>query len=238
MLEHTRWYVAFLAVLGLLIAAGQMAWQQRGEPARRAAEGLLTLVVVSGASVTGVALATQAGDAYSEWIITRALGSADFGGAVTRMASLQTVTLTPGLMIIIAILAIISSLFQIVLMLARVAMLGLLTASLQLGAAISSTAEGRAWFKRMLGWLIAFVLYKPVAATIYAFSFTALGTPNSALAQLSGIVMIILAGLALPALMRFFTPLVAATTRGGSGGAAGMLASGAVAMGARMVPAL
>lgn len=231
----TQWFVGFLGVLGLLIAAGQMAWQRRGEPARQAAAGLFTLAVVTGCAVTAVSLATQAGDLYSTWIIKQALGNADFNGWVMNMARLQSFSSTPGLLIILAIFAIVSCLLQVVLMLARAAMLGLLTGLLPLAAAITTAPEGRSWFRRMLAWLLAFVLYKPVAATIYAFSFRAMGTPNSNIDQMAGIVMIILAVLALPALMRFVAPMVSPVTGGGGAGSVAA-ATGAAALGARLIP--
>src|SRR5690242_8461695 len=56
--QYTSWFVAFFAVLGLLIAAGKLAWQRRGDPARAALYGLFNLVVVSGCSVAVVELAT------------------------------------------------------------------------------------------------------------------------------------------------------------------------------------
>lgn len=239
--ERTHWYVGLLAVLGLVIAAGRLALRRRAEPAMRATAGLLTLAVVTGCGTAAMSLLVEAGDAYSGWIIGQALDSAglgyDFGTAITRLAGLQSVTLPPGLMIVLALASIISCILQITLMLARVALLGLLVAMLPMAAALSGTEAGRAWLARIAVWALAFALYKPAAATVYSYAFLAMGTPSSELAQMSGLVVIILAVAALPALMRLLAPVVGAVSQGGGDSAPAMAYAG-VATGARLLPAL
>lgn len=91
--ERTHWYVALLAVLGLILAAGRLALRRRAEPAMQAAAGLVTLTVVTGCGAAVMSLLVQTGDAYSTWIITQALGYDDFAGAITRLASFESLTL-------------------------------------------------------------------------------------------------------------------------------------------------
>jgi hypothetical protein len=234
----TNWLVGFLAVLGLLIAAGHLAWERRVEPARTAAAGLLNLVVVTGASVAVITLGSRAGDAYSSWILSQALSNAGGGSLLAKgqaLISLASASPLPSmLLLVLAIFGILACVIQIVLMVVRIAMLGLLAGLLPLGAAISGTRDGRAWFARMLRWLLAYLLYKPVAATIYAYAFVSL-TAKSAVDQISGLAVVILAVAALPALMRFLTPMMTAATGSGGGGGAALAAAGA-ATGARLIP--
>lgn len=250
---HTFWLVGILAVCGLLFAAGRIAWERRGEAARQALSGMVTLTVVTGCAVVVVQYATQAGDSYSNWIINQsldqhivndsAINEHLFRGELAAIASLANTTLSTSLVLMLSIFAIVSMLIQLVMMVARIAMVALLTGLLPIGAALSSTADGRVWWKKMQGWLIAFVLYKPAAATIYAFAFAGMNTvgkdattkASAGTAQLVGIVTIILAVLALPALMRFITPMVSATTTGPGGSATAALGGAAVASGARML---
>ncbi|MEV4473369.1 hypothetical protein [Nonomuraea sp. NPDC049504] len=242
--ERTHWYVALLAVLGLVIAAGRLAMRRRAEPAMRAVTGLLTLAVVTGCGTAAMSLLVEAGDAYSGWIIGQALDSGSFGGgfggdfgaAITRLAGFQGMTLPPGLMIVLAFASIISCILQIVLMLARVALLGLLVGMLPMAAALSGTEAGRAWLARIAVWALAFALYKPAAATVYSYAFLAIGDPSSELAQLSGLVVIILAVAALPALLRLLAPAVGAVRHGG--GSLSTTGDVTVAMGARILPTL
>ncbi|PZG22358.1 hypothetical protein [Nonomuraea aridisoli] len=235
--ERTHWYVALLAVLGLIIAAGRLALWRRAEPAVRAMAGLLTLTVVTGCGTAVMSLLVEAGDAYSGWIIGQALSGADFSAAITRLASFQSLTLPPGLMIILAFVSIISCVLQIMLMLARVVVLGLLAGMLPTAAALSGTQAGRVWLTRIAVWALAFALYKPAAATVYGYAFLAMGTPASELAQLSGMLVIILAVVTLPALMRLLSPAISAVGSGVGGSGAAMTVWG-VATGARVLPAL
>ena len=86
---------------------------------------------------------------------------------------------------------------------------------------------GKGWFKKNVGWLVAFILYKPAAAIVYAAAFQLAGTNvfqddgTGFIAVLTGLILMVLALFAMPALMRFVTPLVGAMSAG-AGGALGV----------------
>ncbi|MFI6662835.1 hypothetical protein ACIBL8_45930 [Streptomyces sp. NPDC050523] len=251
----TLWLTTFTAVLCLLIAAGHIAWQRRSAPGRQALQGLLNLVVVSSAGVAAVNLLTVAGDKFSVWIIDRSTGCeaissngtpveqcvAMFNDRTTAMLALGGTDL-PFLVLIMAILVIVGSVAQIALMIVRVAMLVILAGTLPLSAAASSTPAGSTWFRKTVGWLLAFVLYKPAAAVVYAaaFSMTGEAKGNEVVSMVSGVVLVVLASFTLPALLRFAAPVVQATaarsSRGGKTSTDG--AGPAVATGAQSVPQL
>ena len=130
----------------------------------------------------------------------------------------------------LGIIAFLATVIQIMLMLVRGGMLVLLVGTLPLVAAFSNTEMGMQWFRKASAWLVAFALYKPAAAIVYAVAFDLAGQPG-ALALLDGVMMLVLAILALPALLRFVVPATSALA--GGGGAGGMLAGaagGAIAM--------
>ncbi|MCQ4044278.1 hypothetical protein ACFOSC_29700 [Streptantibioticus rubrisoli] len=232
----TSWLVGAFAVLGLLIAAGKLAWQRRAEPAKAAFRGLFNLVVVSGCSVAVIELLTKAGDDFSEWILQQSLqtsASSDFGSAMKNLTVLSTSSMSLMLVIVMGLIAILSCIVQLMLMLVRFAMLGLLTGLLPVTASVSGTESGQAAFKKACGWLLAFVLYKPVAATIYAYAIVSM-KQQGLTDVLSGLAMIIMSVVALPALMRFIVPAVSAVS-GGGGGAGAALAGAGIATGARML---
>ena len=131
--------------------------------------------------------------------------------------------------IILGILAFIGSVVQIMLMLVRGGMLVLLVGTLPLIAAFSNTEMGLQWFRKASAWLLAFALYKPAAAIIYAVAFDLAGQ-QGALSLLDGVMMLLLAILALPALMRFLVPATSALAGGGGTGAMLVGAAGAAAM--------
>jgi len=183
--------------------------------------------------VPAVVALAAAGDGFSTWILGRAGG----GALGPRLAGLATSLgpLGPGLVFIVAILGIFAALAQVALMLVRVGVLVMLTGVLPLVAAGSGTRTGRATLTRVLSWLLAFVLYKPAAAVVYASAFYLVGQGSDPLSVLSGLALMVLSIVALPALLRLLTPAVAAATSGGGGG--GAVAAGAVvaATGARIV---
>ncbi|MFE9685383.1 hypothetical protein [Streptomyces sp. NPDC006285] len=254
----TLWVTSFTAVLCLLIAAGQLAWQRRGEPARQALQGLLNLVIVSSVGVAMVGLLTSAGDKFSVWIIDRSTGCRQISAAgepvaqcVAEFEKRTSAMLALGgtdssfLVMVMAVLVITGTVAQIALMIVRMAMLIILTGTLPLAAAASSTPAGRLWFRRSVGWLLAFVLYKPAAAVVYAaaFSITGQKQDNEVVSMVSGVVLIVLACFTLPALMRFAAPVVQAAVSGAGRAARASAAGGgdapaAVGTGALPVPHL
>jgi type IV secretion system protein TrbL len=253
----TLWFTSFTAVLCLLIAAGHLAWRRRSEPARQALQGLVNLVLVSSAGVVTVGVLTSAGDKFSIWIIDRSTGCrqisatgepvaqcvAEFDKRTSAMLALGD-TDSSFLVLIMAVLVIIATVTQIALMIVRIAMLVILTGTLPLSAAASSTPAGRIWFRRSVGWLFAFVLYKPAAAVVYAAAFSMSGQreqDNAVVTMVSGVVLIVLACFTLPALMRFAAPVVQAAASGGGRTTRGPVEAGrpaAAASGALAVPHL
>jgi len=230
------WTQGFLLVLSLLYVAGKTALTRSGKVAGEAARGLGTMVVVVGAGVTAIDVLSVAGDAWSRWIIDQSVG----GSMTTRLGavaggSAQMSGLGIGIEFIVALLGIVSCIVQIFFLLARVGILTLLAGTLPLSAAGLATPAGRAWFQRTLAWIVAFLLYKPAAALVYASAFSLAGRGSDVISVLSGLMLIVLAVFALPALMRLATPMVAAASGGGGGGLGGALAGAALATGARQV---
>lgn len=233
------WYTGGLAILSIIVAGARMAWQQRGEPLRELAGSLLTLIAVSGAGLTAIVLATAAADAFSVWILSNSTDcdvtngeSNCFGTNIFAMITLSA-TSPIGLIgvFLLGLLALLMSYVQIVLMVVRGGMLVVLGGILPVTASFTNTEMGRMWFKRAIGWTIAFILYKPAAAIVYAAAFRMTGTDlfktdgTGLLQILTGLALMLIALIALPALIRFVAPAVAAVA-GGAGGAA--LAMGAM----------
>ncbi|BDZ44014.1 hypothetical protein GCM10025865_33130 (plasmid) [Paraoerskovia sediminicola] len=229
------------AVVSIIIGGIRMAWEQRADPGRDTVKSLLTLIVVAGAGVTVVGLLVTAADSFSVWILNASLDcsigtAACFSENVLGLLALTTNPITAGLgpllIIILGIVAIFATVLQIVLMVARGGMLVILVGILPLTASATNTEAGKMWFKKSIGWLVAFILYKPAAAIVYATAFKLSSTSvftddgSGLLSVLTGLTLMILALFALPALMRFVTPAVSSMASGGAGGA---LALGAAA---------
>ena len=236
--EHQRWLTIVIAIVSLVFAAMQMAWRQRMEPLQEAQGGLLRLIVVGAAFPTITQLMLEIGDLYSPWIIEQA-GSKDDGKFLTKildMSLFQTGQLGMIMLIVGGLIALLSNITQVFLMFVRSGLLTLLTGFSPLAAAASTTAWGKQWFNKYVAWTMAFVAFKPTASTIYAASLKLLSGDSYSFTDdigkfLMGIIFLILAIVALPALVMFLVPVTANIGSGGSGAGGmvgGMLATGAV----------
>lgn len=236
--ERQRWLVIVIAIVSLVFAAMQMAWRQRMEPLQDVQGGLLRLIVVSAAFPTITQLMLEIGDLYSPWIIEQA-GSKDDGKFLTKildMSLFQTGQLGMIMLIVGGLIALLANIVQVFLMFVRSGLLTLLTGFSPLAAAASTTKWGQQWFNKYVAWTMAFVAFKPTASTIYAASLKLLSGDSYSFTDdigkfLMGIIFLILAIVALPALVMFLVPVTANIGSGGGGAGGmvgGMLATGAV----------
>ncbi|MBE0011682.1 hypothetical protein DXT87_18195 [Arthrobacter sp. AET 35A] len=236
-LQSGLWYwTATLAVLGVIIGGTRMVWEQRGSHIRELLRSLLTLTLVSGMGLGTIAFLIVASDGFSSWIIDRATAGNGFASGLQAMLITGQGDTAIFMVIILGLIGILTSVVQIVLMVVRSGMLVLLAGILPTTAAFTNTEMGKQWFQKTIAWTLAFILYKPAAAIVYAVAFQLIeggemagftGTLNS----ITGLALMVVALFALPALLRFVTPMVGAVASGGGGG--GMAAgAGAAAMAA------
>ncbi|WP_139346847.1 hypothetical protein [Sinomonas mesophila] len=234
------WYTLALVIFGILVGCGRLVWEQRGKHLTDIVKQLLTFTLVTGAGVAVLQLMISGFDELAKALLANATQGTGFAQNVAGMIVLGG-QLGVLLAILLGLIATLVSLVQLVMMVFRSAILILLAAGLPTAAAFTNTETGRQWFQRFLSWLIAFTLYKPAAALCYAVAFKLTGSDifastDEGVKAIVGIAMMVLALVALPALMRLVTPMVAAAS-GGSGGAAalgaavGNLATGAINMG-------
>jgi hypothetical protein len=210
--DHTYWILVAAATISVIIAGIRMAVSQRGEPLRDVLKSLLTMVVVSGCGLAFASILIQIADSFSEWIIDQAIGGSTFS---ERLVNVMLEPLEgPGVglatVIVVGIAMVLTSLIQLALMIVRYGMLVLLVGVFPLTAAATNTEAGMAWFKRAVSWLAAFILYKPLAALIYAVAIKLIGSPFGApdanLKVITGVTMMVMSVVALPALLRFVSP--------------------------------
>jgi type IV secretion system protein TrbL len=233
--ELGYWTLA-LAVLSVILGGTRMIWEQRGAPLKDLLRSLLTLTLVSGLGLAVISILVIAANAFSASIIDRATDGKGFAHAMGILVLTNQTGVGVFILIILGLVGLLASLVQIVLMIVRGGMLVILAGILPTTAAFTNTEMGRQWFQKAVGWTIAFILYKPAAAVVYAVAFKLMGSSggNVLLGSITGFALMIVALLALPALMRFVTPMVGAVASGsggGAGAAVGAMATGAVSMG-------
>ncbi|MEV5960563.1 type IV secretion system protein [Kribbella sp. NPDC051952] len=222
--DHTNYVLVAAATIAVIFGAIQMAISHRGEPLREILKLLMTMVVVSAAATTFAAVLIDSADQFSSWIIGQALGADDH--AFTKQLAERMVdplkspdeALGFALIIFVGILMVITAIIQLALMIVRYGMLVLLVGVLPLTAAATNTEMGMSWFKRAVGWLAGFIIYKPVAALIYATAIKLMAAPavpkgahppdgtSDTLKIVMGVTMMIIAVVALPAILRFVAP--------------------------------
>jgi type IV secretion system protein TrbL len=219
---HLTWLVSGTAVFSVLVGAARVGFSRRPDAGYDTLRMLLRTCVTAGVAVPVVALLAAAGDAFANWILDAA--------SVTNLATLNLTALAPGVTLIGSLLIVLTSLFQMAIMVMRGAVVAILVGTLPLAAATTNTAVGKQWFAKLCGWTGAFLLVKPVAALIYAAGLQ-LESQTSASGQLSGMFVLLVAVFALPVLIKLLVPAAAAV--GGSGGGSMVLAAaGAAATGA------
>ena len=219
-----------VAVLGLIIAGGKMALTRRANPLIDVGSGLAVIAATSAVGVLLPSLLLKAGDAWSRWVLQASTG----GQFTSRLVNVLTLGgSTPSVVVVLGIVAIIISAIQAVLMLFRQGALVVLAGVLPLAAAGMLTPATRGWFRRVTGWMLALIFYKPAAAAVYATAFTMIGTGKDPRTVLMGFAMVFLSLLALPVLMRFFTWTTGhVADASGGGGFLQTALQGAVAVGA------
>jgi type IV secretion system protein TrbL len=234
--ELMPWTLA-LAVLAVILGGIRMIWEQRGAPLKDLLRSLLTLTLVSGLGLGVISILVIAADAFAVAVIERSTDGKGFAESMNILLITNQTGVGVFILIVLGLIGLIASLVQVVLMVVRSGMLVILAGILPTTAAFTNTEMGRQWFQKAVGWTIAFILYKPAAAIVYSVAFLLMGNnsgKDSLITSITGFTLMIVALFALPALMRFVTPMVGAVASGGgagAGAAVGAMATGAVSMG-------
>src|SRR5580704_4246353 len=194
---------AAVAVFGVIVAGARMALTRKANPLIDVGSGLATIAVTSAVGVLLPTLLLRAGDAWSNWVLQASTGG-QFGARLSDLLGMNAIG-SPAVVVVLGIVAIVLSALQALLMLFRQGALVVLAGALPLAAAGTLTPATRPWFKKVTGWMMALIFYKPCAAAVYAAAFTMAGTGKNLTTVLAGFAMIALSLVALPALMRFFT---------------------------------
>ncbi|WP_018134022.1 hypothetical protein [Acaricomes phytoseiuli] len=233
--SKVSWVAAVLLVVSVLIAGIQIMTTRSGQPLGSLVKHLVTFLVVTGAGVSAVGLLTVFSDSLSKWVV------ADAGGELNE--GLTAVLVNPALgsglgAVIMVLLGIAASVVQCMLMLVRSGMIVIMAGLLPLVVAFTNTQTGKTWFSRYVSILVTFIIWKPVAALIYAAGLQLMGSRafgadlsvkqdlgEAIAAGITGLVIMGMAVIALPSLLKLLSPALAAVGGGALGGAIGASAS-------------
>lgn len=166
------------------------------------------------------------GDSFSSFVIEKAAGEGS--GTINGIAWIDEETgLGPVVSLLFAGLALLGSVVQLIALIVREAILTLAVALAPMAAAISVTNSGRMSWNSIMTFTAGALLFKPVASLIYVFAFWAAQSEDVASA-IVGAVLLAVAGLALPSIIRIVAP--AAESISGSGAQMAGLAAATGAM--------
>ncbi len=228
---HSRlaWLTLFVLVLSCLITALRMVWNANGQPLKDLARSLFTTMFISVAGIMLIDMLMRFGDQFTEWIITAAV---DDGFKQKMAAVTEADPATSGMFVLLtAGFGLFLAGVQAALLIFRSAVVVVMAGVLPLAAAGSAGPWGQQLFARLVGWTIAFVLYKPIAGLVYAMSIVLIGQSSDALSLVSGVALMLVAILSLGALIMLFQPNSGVFASGGGGG--GMAGGMVLAAGAR-----
>jgi hypothetical protein len=226
--DYVLWLSLAVATVGVMWQGMMLALSRRPDPLLGIGRGLFTVALWGAVGIIGPAAALRAGDAFSSWV----LNEASNGEAMERLAGLAGMAgvTSPGAIILLGLLLMITGLAQAVIMIFREGAVVVLAGVVVLAAAGSFTNATRPWLHKVLGWMIALIAYKPIAALVYATAIAMVGTGHDPRTFLVGLTMIILAIFTLPALMKFFTWTTGSVAMGGMVTGAGILGASASAV--------
>ncbi|MFF2842429.1 hypothetical protein [Paenarthrobacter sp. NPDC057981] len=234
--ELMPWTLA-LAVLAVILGGIRLIWELRGAPLKDLLRSLITLTLVSGLGLSVISILALAADFLAAAVIERSTDGKGFAESMKLLVMTNQTGVEVFILIVLGLIGLLASLVQIVLMVVRSGMLVVLAGTLPTTASFTNTEMGRQWFLKAVGWTIAFIAYKPAAAIVYSVAFLLMGNngnKDALISSITGFTLMVVALFALPALMRFVTPMVAAVASGGgagAGAAVGAIATGAVSFG-------
>ncbi|WBB58534.1 hypothetical protein O7599_23205 [Streptomyces sp. WMMC500] len=203
--SEIRWLIIYLAIGSLLFSAAKMALDRRAEAGQTAIKGLLRVVVVSAAATTVIVMFADLMSSYSDYLFAKALSQ--------LLRGINCSGVHPMLLLIIGCLLIIAGIIHTILLYIRLGVMIILMGTLPLAAAASMTEWGGTWWRKHLGWMVAWLLYKPLIGLIFYSGAVMIYSSNEERqedVQIAGMGVLLLSAIALPALMRVIVPATAA----------------------------
>ncbi|MGH8791220.1 MAG: hypothetical protein ACRDXX_01045, partial [Stackebrandtia sp.] len=216
-----------VAVILLLLQAGRTAITHDG---RALAEALIGVGKTALAFVLTLTLASTAllvADELSMWILERSFESVE--ELDDKLVALMAANIpNPTVKLVLAVVAIVLVIVLWFELLLRNGAVAVLVATSPIAAAGMVSGATKQWWSKLVAATIQLIMLKPAIALIFAIGFSLVGDGEDIATLLTGMLVLLLAVIAWPAIMRFFT-WTNASVGGGAGAAAALgFASGHV----------
>lgn len=244
------WIIIAVTVLSLIVSIVRMIWTMEGAEGKVIIRLMINVVASTTVILGMVILLLEFSDKLSPWLLlqisgynqdemdsgekfTKLLLAVDPSGGSKSFTALGLI----GLLLLLVTFA--GVLVQMLFMLVRNPLIIVMVAFLPLFAASSGTRTGQERFNKALAYLLAFILYKPVVAVIFGIGLRLLrpldAEDDPMMAFISGMVLVALAGFALPAMVKLFVQDAAVGSSNAFSGGAAIAAGGAAVMSTAML---
>lgn len=253
--EYTSFLVAAVGIVATAFTLILIVRRRDADGVIDGINGIIRVILFSGAGLGGAYILVRLGDELAPWLLRQISGGTfeDGLGQLTGVDAAAAAGMGTGVLVLLIVIlpfAIIGGLLSLVFVLFSFGILPAIAGMLPVVSASSLTPKGHHALMKMVGWIIALAAFKPAAAIVYGVGIAQvrmIGGGNEDAGELVvqalfGAVVLIAAGIALPALVRLVVPAAAAGSSGGGGGnmlmGAMLLATGAVTGGATAVGAV
>ncbi|MDR0488790.1 MAG: hypothetical protein LBG99_05225 [Propionibacteriaceae bacterium] len=230
--SSTWWLMPMILVGAIIVACVKTLWTQRLDGMKDLAAKILRVIIVAGLGHVATSAGLAISDSFSSWVLRTSLSCEDltqcFSIRITDVilggGNISGVVTSPGLLLLLWCVGWLVSLVQWLLLLGRNAVLAVMSGLYSVAAAFDDM------WRTYLGWAVALVLYKPVAALLYAsvFIFTASGHGLQDL--ITAVALMTLSVFSLGALLKLIVPAARAMGSGGGGTMTAVAATGAMAV--------
>lgn len=157
----------------------------------------LAFVLILGAAAT----ALRASDELTGWIITRTFGTPQvLAGRLGQLATFKGVS--PSLLLVLALAGILLTLALWAQLLVRNIAVTVLVAVSPIAAAGQVAHTSQQWWRKLVRVTVQLIVLKPAVALIFAIGLTLPGTSGGVEKLLTGLLVLLLAGIAWPAMAR------------------------------------
>ena len=197
--------VVVVAIAGIVTQGVRMIVQRKGEPLIDVCRGLGFIVLWMAIGAAGPVAMVEASDIFSTEVL-EASTDGQFAKKFDEALGMGSIPVAI-VVVLLGVVAILAASVQAMIMLLREGAILALSGVLVLAAAGSMMTVTSGWQKKVIGWLLALIWYKPAAALIYSVGFLLIknAKDNDPRTAYVGFSMLVLSLVALPAMQKLFT---------------------------------
>lgn len=222
-------FMILAAVVGVIAAGFKLVTTQEGRDLVPLGKSLAWAIATSVLLAGGVNTFSNVVDTWTSGVLQAASGMMKDAWESNSLAATQFFELGPLIAVALTLIVWIGGLISKVFTYLRAGLLPILVGVAPMWAAMSWTEQGRQAFAKTMGWLIAFLAYKPVAALVLAAG-SAIMASGGGDSEIITLVLTIVVIVALPGLIRLIVPAVQSSVGGGGGVLPSVLGMGAGAV--------